>query len=98
MSMTLSDGLTSPLLVTTACRPSGETATLSGSVLTWRCLPAGLSRQPFGRSVEPSPIAPGDALSGGGTNCARTSAVVATATSNAADQRIPRVVEFETTV
>src|SRR6185436_10275453 len=83
MSMTLSDGLERPLLVTTAYRPSGETTMFSGKVLNARCLPAGARRQPFARSIVPSVCVPGSAAEGGAL-CARIHIVVTATTISVA--------------
>src|SRR5947209_7958414 len=71
--MTENDGFARPLLATTRYRESGDCTTLSGRSPTMIWRPAGASRQPFGRSIDPSDIVPGDAGAGGCTS-ARSSA------------------------
>jgi len=99
MSMTLNEGLFTPLLVTTAYRPSGEITTLSGSVPTLRWRPAGERRHPFGSNIVPSVSAPGTVFELSGEDCARVRiAVVVTASISAVNPMADRrIVAGETT-
>src|SRR5258707_12546888 len=100
MSMTVKLGRMTPLLVTTAYLPSGESAMFSGRVLTRSDRPAGATRHPFASSVDPSVSAPGTPVAGAAADCARIRiAEVTTTTSSAANPRTDlRIVAGETTI
>src|SRR5579864_584938 len=95
-----SDGLARPLLLTTAYRPSADSAMFSGKVPTGRCLPAGAMRHPFASSVVPSVAAPGVVVDWTDPDCARVSSDVPTSAneSTASPMASRLVVVGETTI